>query len=127
MTIHAWKQWTRDLKAEIHALYLAYKDRRTPWYAKAIVICVVGYALSPIDLIPDAIPILGYLDDMIIVPVGLLLARRLIPPAVMIDCRQQVKSAGNAPRPNAVAAGVIIVLWIASAAFLCCWLYRVFR
>ena len=77
------RRWASRLKRESYALYLAIKDPRTPWYAKAIGACVVGYALSPIDLIPDLIPILGYLDDLLLVPAGLALARRMIPAAVM--------------------------------------------
>lgn len=75
--------YARKLKQELFVLYLSYKDRRTPWYAKAIAICVVAYAFSPIDLIPDFIPVLGYLDDLIVVPFGISLALKLIPPIVI--------------------------------------------
>ena len=77
------KEWARSLKRDMHAIYLAARDRRTPWYAKALAICVAGYALSPIDLIPDFVPFLGYLDDVVIVPLGILAVVKLIPPAVL--------------------------------------------
>lgn len=79
--IQKWKQWARLLKRDAHALYLAARDPRVPWYAKAMAIAVARYALSPINLIPDFIPVLGYLDDLIIVPAGIALVVRLIPPS----------------------------------------------
>ena len=77
MNLQSLKQKAKALKSEIHALYFACRDPRTPWYAKAVGLCVIGYALSPIDLIPDPIPILGYLDDLILLPLGIMLFRRL--------------------------------------------------
>ena len=129
MRLEHWKRWAKALKLEVHALYLACKDRRTPWYAKIIGVCVVGYALSPIDLIPDPIPIIGYLDDLIIVPLGVLLVRRLIPTAVLIECRQQAESAAaGGKRPvNWIAGAIIIALWIATVALLGWWLWRWLR
>ena len=82
-TLARWKMRARQLQAEVYALYLAYRDPRVPWYAKAVAACVVGYALSPIDLIPDFIPVLGYLDDLVLIPLGIALVLRMIPPAVM--------------------------------------------
>ena len=82
-----WKARARQLKAEVYALYLAYRDPRVPWYAKVLAACVVGYALSPIDLIPDFIPVLGYLDDLVLIPLGIALTLRLIPPEVLDECR----------------------------------------
>ena len=82
-----WRRWARQLKIEVYALYLAYRDPRVPWYARLVAVCVVGYAFSPIDLIPDPIPVLGYLDDLVLVPLGILLAVRLIPPKVMREHR----------------------------------------
>jgi uncharacterized membrane protein YkvA (DUF1232 family) len=103
------RAWARALKTEIHALGLAARDRRTPWYAKAVIACVVGYALSPIDLVPDPIPVLGYLDDVILLPLGIALAIRLVPAAVMADCRA---AAIDGKRPaGRVAAIVIVGLW----------------
>lgn len=82
------KARAQALKTELKALQIAYRDPRTPWAARACVLLVVGYALSPIDLIPDFIPVLGYLDDLILVPLGLALAIRLIPAEVLADARQ---------------------------------------
>ena len=84
------KAQVRHLRDEVHALYFASKDSRTPWYAKALVAAVVAYAVSPIDLIPDFIPVLGQLDDLVIVPLGIWCAIRLIPPAVLAECRAKV-------------------------------------
>ena len=104
------KQWARALKRETGGLYFAARDPRTPWYAKALAAFVVAYALSPIDLIPDFIPVLGYLDDLVLAPVGLWLAVRLVPTEVMDDCRK--RAAVYADRPvSRAAAFVIIVLW----------------
>lgn len=81
------KDWARAIKRDAHAVYLAARDRRTPWYAKALAFCVAGYALSPIDLIPDFIPVLGYLDDVILLPLGIWAVVRLIPPDLMAEHR----------------------------------------
>jgi len=111
------KQWARRLKQETYALYLAYRDPRVPWYARVVAACVVGYAFSPIDLIPDPIPILGYLDDIILVPLGIALAIRLIPPEVLAECREKAAAAARADRPtNWVAAGAIVAVWLLLAA-----------
>jgi uncharacterized membrane protein YkvA (DUF1232 family) len=106
------KAWARSLKTEIHALYLAAQDPRTPWYAKVLVSFVAAYALSPIDLIPDFIPVIGYLDDLIILPLGIFLAVRLVPAEVLAECRVRAAGAGSLPISR-VAAAVIIGLWIA--------------
>ena len=125
MGLPRWKQWARALRREIHALYLACKDRRTPWYAKALGLCVVGYALSPFDLIPDPIPVLGYLDDLILLPLGVLAVRAMIPRAVLADCRARAEAAGAAPAPHNWIAGVIVVaLWVSTVALLGWWLWR---
>jgi uncharacterized membrane protein YkvA (DUF1232 family) len=110
------KDWAPYLKRDVHAVYLAARDHRTPWYAKVLAICVAGYALSPIDLIPDFVPILGYLDDVVIVPLGILTAVRLIPTEVMAEHR--VAAARAAERPVSRAAAIVIALiWAASIAF----------
>jgi uncharacterized membrane protein YkvA (DUF1232 family) len=109
------KQWARALKREVRALALAYADPRTPWYARVVVACVVAYALSPIDLIPDIIPLLGMLDDLILLPIGIVLAVRLIPPDVLAECREQARTL-PAPPASRLAAAVIIALWLALAA-----------
>ena len=108
------KGWARALRTESVALYLAARDSRTPWYAKALAAAVAAYALSPVDLIPDVIPVLGYLDDLLIVPAGIALAVRLIPKAVMDDARAEVRARMEEGRPRSwVAAYVIVSLWMA--------------
>jgi uncharacterized membrane protein YkvA (DUF1232 family) len=123
----ALRRWARQLKAEVYALYLAYRDPRTPWYAKIVAALVVGYAFSPLDLIPDFIPVLGQLDDLVLVPLGIALARRLIPPAVMADSRRLADERQLQNRPtNWVAAGVIIGLWLLLAAVAIVIVLRIF-
>jgi len=113
-----WRQRVRQLKGETYALYLAYEDPRVPWYARLWVALVVGYAFSPIDLTPDFIPVLGYLDDLVLIPLGVLLAIRLIPTHVMAQCREQARRELAEGRPvNRAAAVVIVCLWLLSAAF----------
>ncbi len=102
------KARARALQTESYALYLAARDPRTPWTARLLVLLVVAYALSPIDLIPDFIPVLGYLDDLIIVPAGIALALRLIPPQVMIDARLRARL--QPPRSLGTAGALIIIL-----------------
>jgi len=114
------KVWARTIKQDVHAIYLASRDPRVPWQAKALAICVAAYALSPIDLIPDFIPVLGYLDDLIIVPLGVLLVVRMIPPEIMAEHRGAALLAQQKPQSTA-AAVVIVAIWIAAAAF-CAWL-----
>ena len=108
------KAWAKRLKKQIVALYYAYRDTRTPRYAKLISACVVAYAFSPIDLIPDFIPVLGYLDDLILVPLGVKFALRMIPPSVLEEAKAkaEAKAAENKPR-NWVAASLIVAVWIA--------------
>jgi len=114
------KQWAHLIKRDVHALYLTARDPRVPWYAKALAVVVAAYALSPIDLIPDFIPVLGYLDDLILVPLGILLTVRLIPPEVMNEHRRRAAAATG--RPVSLAAGAaIVVVWVASLA-VCGWL-----
>jgi uncharacterized membrane protein YkvA (DUF1232 family) len=90
--LERWKEKARALRREVHALYFACRDPRVPWYAKALAIGVVAYALSPIDLIPDFIPVLGQLDDLVLVPLGILAVRRMIDPAILEDCRRRVNA-----------------------------------
>ena len=94
------KQRARHLKAETFALYLAARDPRTPWYAKLLVAGIVAYAVSPIDLIPDFVPVLGYLDDLILIPAGIALAIKLVPDSVLADCRAKAKETFNNGRPR---------------------------
>ena len=115
--VEAWKQRARQLKTETYALYLAYRDPRVPWYARLFAVCVVGYAFSPIDLIPDPIPVLGYLDDFVLIPLGIALALKMIPPAVMAECREKAQAVMSQGKPtNWVAAAVIVAIWIGLAA-----------
>jgi uncharacterized membrane protein YkvA (DUF1232 family) len=109
----------RIIKRDVHALYLASRDQRVPWFAKAIALMVAGYALSPIDLIPDFIPVFGYLDDVILVLLGVLLVVRMIPPAVMAEHRELAAAAQERPISR-VAGAVIVSVWIACVT-LCGW------
>ena len=106
------KQRARTLRSEIHALYLAARDPRTPWYAKAIIAGVVAYALSPIDLVPDFIPILGYLDDLLLLPLGIYLALRLIPAEVLADARRRAAATSSALPKRWSAALAVVTLWL---------------
>ena len=123
--IDAWKARARQLKTELFALYLAYKDPRTPWYARIFAAVVVGYAFSPIDLIPDPIPILGYLDDLLLLPLGVYLALKLIPTQVMEESREKATELVAQGKPvNKVAAAVIVLIWISLAALTVVIVYR---
>ncbi|WP_303311927.1 YkvA family protein [Hymenobacter sp. BT730] len=106
------KAQAKALKAELYALYYAAQDARTPWYAKALMGFTLAYAMSPIDLIPDFIPVLGYLDDLLIVPACIALSIRLIPAAVMDEARIRAREQGLARKPNWVAGAIILVLWV---------------
>ena len=106
------KSRARELKNEAFAVYLAAKDPRTPWYAKALIFFVVAHTFSPIDLIPDFIPILGYLDDLIITPLGLALAIRLIPADALEEARKAVATRSPERRVGYVGAVVIVMVWI---------------
>ena len=117
-----WQRWARTIKRDAHALYLAARDPRVPWYAKALALAVAAYALSPIDLIPDFIPVIGYLDDLIIVPAGIALVIGMIPPELMAEHREQATVALDTP-VSRTAAAVIISIWIA-AFVLTAWLLR---
>jgi uncharacterized membrane protein YkvA (DUF1232 family) len=119
------KAWARTIRRDVHALYLASRDPRVPWYAKALAVAVAAYALSPIDLIPDFIPVAGYLDDVILVPLGIMLVVWLIPPGIMAEHR--ALAAASQEQPVSRAAGTVIVcIWVAAIA-LAGWLaYRYF-
>ena len=119
------RQWARRLKRDVLALYLAVRDPRVPWYAKVVAGCVVAYALSPIDLIPDFIPVLGYLDDVILLPLGIALAVRLIPPAIFEENRQQANQLASRPISRAGAAAIII-FWLLILLIVIAWLARWF-
>jgi uncharacterized membrane protein YkvA (DUF1232 family) len=117
----------RQLKGETLALYLAARHPETPWYAKLFVAGVVAYALSPIDLIPDFVPVLGYLDDLVLVPLGIAVAIRMIPPSVMAECRARAHEAMAGGRPASGAAAVVIIgIWLLLAALLALWAYEAY-
>jgi uncharacterized membrane protein YkvA (DUF1232 family) len=122
----AWKAKAGQARRELRALALASRDPRVPWYAKALAGCVVAYAVSPIDLVPDVIPVLGYLDDLVLVPLGIVLVRRMIPPQVLAECRAK---AGDSPAGATgwIAAGVIVALWVVCALAAAGWLWTWIR
>jgi uncharacterized membrane protein YkvA (DUF1232 family) len=114
--LERWRQRAAQLKQEVYALALACKHPRVPWHAKLLALCIVAYALSPIDLIPDFIPVLGYLDDLILVPLGIYFLLRLIPPEVLAECREKARLAATTNTAvRWLAAGVIIAIWIVLA------------
>ena len=122
------KQRARRLREDTFALYLAARHPETPWYAKLFVAGVVAYAFSPIDLIPDFVPVLGYLDDLILIPMGVAIAVKMIPDPVLIECRARAKEIIANGKPVSLAAGVVILaIWLALAAFCILWAYKAFR
>jgi len=121
------KKRARHLKAETFALYLAARDPRTPWYTKLLVAGIVAYAFSPIDLIPDFVPVLGYLDDLILIPIGVALAIKLVPNQVLVECRARAQETIRNKKPvSRVAGAVIIVIWLVLAALCLVWAYEAF-
>src|SRR6185295_7222557 len=119
------KARAHQLKTEVFALYLAARHPRTPWYAKLFMLAVVAYALSPIDLIPDFIPVLGYLDDIVLLPIGIILAVKMVPAGVMSECRaraQAVMPAGA--RAGRIGAAVIMLLWLTFAVIAAIWAHN---
>lgn len=108
------KSWALALKRDVKALWIAVRDPRVPWYAKALAGAVAAYALSPIDLIPDFIPVLGYLDDLLIVPAGIWLVVRLIPVALMAEFRDEAMRRSDRPT-SYVAAGLVVAIWLSAA------------
>jgi uncharacterized membrane protein YkvA (DUF1232 family) len=123
-----WRARARELKNDTYALYLAFKDPRVPWYAKAFLICIAGYALSPIDLIPDFIPVIGYLDDLVLIPLGITLAIRMVPPEVLKECRAEARVVFRDHRPTSkIAAAIIIIIWGLLLLLMVVWAIRVIR
>lgn len=117
----------KSLKKDVAALYLAYRRPDVPLYAKIIAIIVVGYALSPIDLIPDFIPVLGYLDDLVLIPLGVALVIKMVPANIMSECREQAKDIFKDGKPkNWVAAALIIFFWILIAGLIASKLIKAF-
>ncbi|HEY6995778.1 MAG TPA: YkvA family protein [Xanthobacteraceae bacterium] len=119
------KRWARVVRRDVHALYRAGRDPRVPWYAKALALCVAGYALSPVDLIPDFVPVLGHLDDVILVPLGILLVVKLIPPEIMAEHRALAAAAQDRP-VSRTAAIVVALIWLACSALVGWFCYRAF-
>lgn len=108
-------RWAKQLKRKVFVLYFAYKDERTPWTAKVLALCVVAYAFSPVDLIPDFIPVLGYLDDVILVPLGVAITLKMIPKPVIEDCTVRAEQQMKEKKPaNWIAGSLIILVWIAA-------------
>jgi uncharacterized membrane protein YkvA (DUF1232 family) len=117
--VENWKKRAQQLRRETYALYLAYRDPRTPWYARLWAAVVVAYAFSPIDLIPDPIPVLGYLDDLVLVPLGIALALRMIPDPVLMDARARAAEMLEEGKPvSRAAAAVIVAIWLLVAALI---------
>lgn len=114
------KAWARIIRRDIATLWLAVRHPDVPWYAKAVAAATVAYALSPIDLVPDFVPILGYLDDLLIVPAGILLAIRLIPADTLAELRSQAETTGRLPASRAGLMS-IVVIWLVAATALALW------
>lgn len=110
--IAKWVQKSNQLKIELKALYLAYTHPKTPWYAKVTITLVLGYSLSPIDLIPDFIPIIGYLDDLIIVPAGIYLALKMIPKPIMLECREKAQTVQLTSKAKWIMVAIIVAVWL---------------
>jgi uncharacterized membrane protein YkvA (DUF1232 family) len=121
------KTRARQLKAEVAALYFAARHPGTPWYAKLLIVAIVAYALSPIDLIPDFIPVLGFLDEIILLPLGIMLALKMVPAGVMIECRARVAAGGAlGTRAGRIAAAVIVILWVGVLVLAGTWAYNAY-
>lgn len=116
ISLSNFKRWVSTIKRDVHAVWLAARDTRTPWFAKALALVIAAYAVSPIDLIPDFIPVIGYVDDLILVPLGILVTVRLIPSEVIEEHRRTAAKASERP-VSYMAAGMIILIWIGCAAF----------
>lgn len=126
--MQGWQQKLHQLKKETYAIYLAGKDPRVPWYARILAGFIVAYAFSPLDLIPDFIPVIGYLDDLIIVPLGIWLVLKMIPPAVMADCRERATSAIAQDKPtNWIAAIIVVAIWVGLGILGVIWIGRILK
>ena len=108
----SWKEKAKRLGTEVHALSLALRDPRVPWYARALAGIVVAYALSPVDLIPDFIPVLGYADDLLLIPAGIYLTQKLITREILEEYRQRARSEPVTGKAKCVAAAIIIFFWL---------------
>jgi len=127
MNWQAWKRRARQLSGHTYTLYLAYRHPRTPWYAKVFAALIVGYVFSPIDPIPDFIPGVGLLDEMVVVPIGILIAAKMIPPAVFAECREKAREVEEGEKPvSRVAAVVVAAIWLLCVALAVYLALRVF-
>ncbi len=117
------RDWARALKRQTLTLYYATRDSRTPWYAKAVAGLIVAYAISPIDLIPDFIPVLGYLDEVILLPLAIAFALRLIPESVLAEARARAELSAERPKSR-TAAVIIVLLWLGATALFGLWAYQ---
>lgn len=127
MNLETWKRRARQLSAQTYALYLAYRHPRTPWYARVFAALVVGYVFSPIDPIPDFIPGVGLLDEMVVVPIGVLIAAKLIPRDVFGECKQKAREVAEGEKPvSRVAAVVVVAVWLLCVALAVFLALRVF-
>ena len=126
MTVVSLRKWAKGLRRQTLVVYYAARDPRTPWHVRALAFAVAAYALSPIDLIPDFIPVLGYLDDLVIVPLGLMLVLRLTPRAVLAASRIKAEKMADRPVSRGMAAA-IIGIWILATVVLGLWVWRLFR
>src|ERR671921_58770 len=127
MNLEAWKRRARRLSAQTYALYLAYRHPRTPWYAKVFAALIVGYVFSPVDPIPDFIPGVGLLDEMVVVPIGVLIAVKMIPRQVMEECQERARGVAEGEKPvSRVAAGIVVTVWLLCVALAVYLALRVF-
>lgn len=120
------RRWARALKRQTLVVYFAARDPRAPWFARMLALAVAAYALSPIDLIPDFIPVLGYLDDLVIVPLGLMLVLRLVPAEVLATSQAKARDAAGRPTSRAMAAA-IVAIWVLAAGALGLWAWQALR
>lgn len=127
ITMQSWKQVIGKLKSEIYVLYLASIDPRIPWYARFLAVVVTAYVFSPIDLIPDFIPVIGYLDDLILVPLGIWCVLKMIPPKILRECREKAAKIPQKKFTNWGMAGVIITLWVVFGVLTLFWLLKLFK
>jgi uncharacterized membrane protein YkvA (DUF1232 family) len=118
------KKQAKLLEADIYTLYLVAGHPRTPWYAKLLIACVVAYALSPIDLIPDFIPVIGYLDDLILVPLGISIAIKIVPIPILVECRAQAQKMSLKSNKNWKAGVVIVFIWLVLTGLVLTWVYK---
>ena len=118
----------QNLQTDIQALLIAFRDPRTPWFARGLIALVAAYALSPIDLIPDFVPILGYLDDLILVPARIALALRMIPPQVWAESREKAQRATSSGKGlRIIGAGIIVLIWILAIIVFSIIIYRLVK